>query len=278
MGVGQLEHPQLVARRRSAVEPGHHADLGAELGQALLVAGLDALDEVDDERGVAQACRRTAAPTAPGCGLPGTTGRRSRRRTPSIRPRDAGRMPLGLRTAAGRCCGCGRQRSPAVRRPAAPGEPAWQDGQWLRRAAGQVMDGAAAALGGPAPVRPGRASCALYHRVGGRSGIEVDLPGRSSTSRWRGSANRRAVTLDDAARWPLASPRRRPEPSPVVVDLRRRHRRPGRRRPADPGAPPACRPSSTWRPTSSTAGVPFPNDGGPLSWAAVARGGRRPVW
>jgi hypothetical protein len=37
-----------------AVEPGHHAYVGPESGQAVLVPGFHGVDEVDDDRGVAQ--------------------------------------------------------------------------------------------------------------------------------------------------------------------------------------------------------------------------------
>ena len=131
---------------------------------------------------------------------------------------------------------------------------------------------------------PGRGVVVLiYHRVGGGTAIEVDLPASLFDEQMAWLAEHaHGVSIDDA----VDRLERSDDPPPAPQrprargrgHLRRRHRRPGRRRPADPGAPRRPGRLLRRRPTSSSGACPFPNDGRPMSWAGAARGDRAPAW
>jgi peptidoglycan/xylan/chitin deacetylase (PgdA/CDA1 family) len=107
----------------------------------------------------------------------------------------------------------------------------------------------------------------LYHRVGGRSGIEVDLPVSLFAEQMEFlSQERRAVSLDEAVET-LTSPEP-PDRDPVVVTFDD-----GTADFAEDAVPVLERfgiPATIYLATDHIErGAPFPNEGRPLSWAAL---------
>ena len=112
----------------------------------------------------------------------------------------------------------------------------------------------------------------IYHRVGGASGTEIDLPAEAFDEQmaWL-AASGRVVTLDEAVDR-LAAGDERPA---TDGEATRSSSRSTTARPTWPTSPPrsssgtASPPRSTWPRATSTKGSPFPDDGTPLSWDAV---------